>query len=285
MELVAALLAFPTVVFSGLLTLALMYWLFVVLGAVDIDAFGGATDGALEGATKGVLEGATKGVLEGATKGVLEGATKGVLEGAADHLGGAADGLDLDMDGDAGHPHEPAMGMSPSMLKLGSAPVTVVYSLFSLFGWMLSSLYVLTFGHPGVLGGVGIMLGSSVVGLLLTSIAIRPLAPIFKTRVAARSKDVVGQIATISTGKVTPKFGQALLPDGGAGLILEVRAEAGNKLKRGDRAVLIHYDAENHLYEVEKLPSHDDVRSEPPPDADASLTADAPGEPEKERRA
>ena len=40
-ELLAASLEFPTVVFTIVLGIVLVYWLFVLLGALDIDLFGG----------------------------------------------------------------------------------------------------------------------------------------------------------------------------------------------------------------------------------------------------
>jgi hypothetical protein len=39
-EFLAALQAFPTIIFSGLLGLMLLYWLTVIVGALDIDLFG-----------------------------------------------------------------------------------------------------------------------------------------------------------------------------------------------------------------------------------------------------
>ena len=47
----AIAMAFPTVIYSLLLGLALVYWIFVIVGALDIDMFdfGSAADGALEG--------------------------------------------------------------------------------------------------------------------------------------------------------------------------------------------------------------------------------------------
>ncbi|HTJ84657.1 MAG TPA: glycine zipper family protein [Polyangiaceae bacterium] len=237
--LLAAILAFPAVVFTVMLALAILYWLFVVVGAVDIDSFGGADD-AIEGAA-----GAAKGAMEGAV-----GAAKGAMEGVHDGL---------DVDGiDAGDPDGALAGIS-NVLKLGSAPVTVVYSLFALFGWLLTSLFAVTFGVPGALVGIGVMLGSAIVSLLLTSIAIRPLAPIFATKAAKKSADIVGKIATISTGQVTMKFGQATVADGGAGLSLQVRAEPGSDLKRGDKVVLVYWDKDLEAFHVEKLPSHDEV--------------------------
>jgi hypothetical protein len=45
--------------------------------------------------------------------------------------------------------------------------------------------------------------------------------------------------------------------DGGAGLIVQIRADAGS-LRRGDRVVLVYFDEESRVYQVEKLPDHDE---------------------------
>jgi hypothetical protein len=64
-EVLAVLTSFPTAVFTTVMLLCLVYWTFVILGALDLDFLGGAeghADGALEGAAKGAMQG----VFEGA---------------------------------------------------------------------------------------------------------------------------------------------------------------------------------------------------------------------------
>ena len=238
-EIFAVLFAFPAVVFTVLTALAMLYWVFVIVGAVDIDSLGGAKEGIMEGAVKGAFEG-------------VAGAAKGAADGAADGVAGAAKGAGDVYQG--GIEVEGAGAGFLSTLQLRNAPVTVVGSLFSILGLLMTGLYGLTFGVPSFLLGLPIFLGSSVASLLLTSFAIRPLAPIFKVHKAKKSPDFVGKIATISTGKVTERFGQATLEDGGAGLILEVREGRQNSLKRGDRVVLVHWDAAKEAFEVEPMP-------------------------------
>lgn len=238
-EILSVLLAFPTVLFTAVTALCLFYWLFVILGALDIDTFD-----SVSGAGKGAVEGAVKGAFEGAA-GALKGGAEGVT-GAVKGLG--ADGADLgdvSVDGSAS---------LLSFLHLRDAPVTVVFSLFSIFGLLVTGLYGLTFGVPSILVGIPLLLGSAVVSLLLTSFAVRPLAPLFRVNRAKRSSDFVGKIATISTGRVTDRFGQATLEDGGAGLILEIREGRSNDLKRGERVVLVHWDAAKEVFEVERMP-------------------------------
>ena len=67
MELLQSLLSFPVVLFTVPLGISVVYWMFVIVGAVDVDAFG------LDGAAEGLVEGATEGAVEGAAEGAMEG--------------------------------------------------------------------------------------------------------------------------------------------------------------------------------------------------------------------
>jgi hypothetical protein len=264
-EMLAVLLSFPTILFTGLLSLTVFYWLFVIVGALDTDALG-AADGAGHG-----MEGAVKGALEGAMKGGLEGAADAVGHGHVGHGHGHGDAdLDLDVEGaDAG---------LLAALRLRDAPMTVVISFFALFGWLITGLYGLTFGVPGWLFGSLLLLGTCVVSLVMTSLAIRPLAPAFKTQGATKNPGLVGKIAEVSTGEVTSRFGQATLNAGGSPFILQIR-DTSDTLKRGDKVVLVHWDAASNAFHVEKMP--DSISSlrlseEAQAEADALLAEPAP---------
>src|SRR6478752_4101843 len=64
-EVFVLALSFPSVVFTVLLGVVLIYWTFVMVGVIHI---GEGSEGALDGH--------------------IDGATKGMLEGAVDHVGG-----------------------------------------------------------------------------------------------------------------------------------------------------------------------------------------------------
>ncbi|MEL7370031.1 MAG: glycine zipper family protein, partial [Myxococcota bacterium] len=83
------IMAMPTVVFTALLGIVIVYWLFVVIGALDVDMIdvGADLDGIAEGAAEGAMEGAAEGAMEGATEGAMEGAAEGATEG----IGGAVE--------------------------------------------------------------------------------------------------------------------------------------------------------------------------------------------------
>ncbi|HEY8429258.1 MAG TPA: glycine zipper family protein, partial [Sandaracinaceae bacterium] len=210
-EFLATAFSPPTVVFTVLLGLALLYWLFVMLGALDLDLFepGGALDAA-----------------EGASEGAAEAAAEGGIGGLAGLL---------------------------SALRLRHAPVTVVLSLLSLFGW-LGSYFGMRYLAPlvpfgSVLAGLLVALGALAVALPLTSLVTRPLAPLFRTQRARGNADLVGKVVVIRTGRVDDKFGQATLEDGQAGLLLHVRCAAPDALQRGDRALILAWDEQRGAFE------------------------------------
>ena len=253
-QFLALALSFPSVVYTVLLGVALVYWVFVMVGAAHVNLLG---DGAADAAVDGALDGIAKGALEGATKGVLEGATKGVLEGAADQLG--------DVDGGVAHGGNAGI---VGALKLRSAPATVVLSGILLFSWIFTMLGMraveAALPEPGLaltLSKVALLVVAPLLSLFPTSLAVRPLARVFTPVKATTHDALVGKLCTIRTGTVTDRFGEALLEDGGAGVVVRVRVESGEKLARGDQAVIVGYDADKQEFTV--APMEDVLEEEP----------------------
>ncbi|RKH61377.1 hypothetical protein [Corallococcus aberystwythensis] len=249
----AALLAFPTAIFTILLGVVLAYWLCVIAGAAGIDLLDGDVN--LEGGAKamgGAFEGGAKavgGAFEGGAK-----ATSGLLEGGAKAVGGH----DV---GHAGHSHlhdaEAATGLLAA-LGFGGIPVTVSVSLVVFLSWSLSLLsgqatHAALSVLPSWLVSTGLGLVCAAAGTLAGGLAVRPLRPIFIARRAPGREALMGRVCTISSGSVTTKDGHATFDDGAAGLILNVFCDKPNQLKRGQPALILGYDAERGIYEVEPV--------------------------------
>lgn len=238
-ELVQLALGFPCVVYTVLLGAALVYWLFVIVGAASIDLLGdGAAEGALHGHELGDVG----------------------------HLHADGHALDHGGHGDAAHAHGGVLSGLLSALRLRSAPVTVVLSVFVLFAWLFSTMGMqatLAWLPPSSHGiaRIALFVLAPLFALPFTSLAVRPLARIFVPDDAPPRRDLIGQVCTIRTGTVTDTFGEATLEDGGAGLVLRVRVEGGEALQRGDRALVVAYDDEAHEFTVTKA---DALLDEPP---------------------
>lgn len=227
-ELLSSLFSMPTLPWTSALVVALVYWLTVILGALDVDALGGA-----EGKASGVGEAGA--------------------EVGASHVG----------DAPAASPgHEPVakaetLALLLSALGFRSVPVTISLSFVVLFGWIASYLLARHVApmlpDPDALGHAIVGALSLLFGLLAASLAVRPLAPLFVPRQGTRHRDLVGKVVRITTGRVDGRFGEARYEDGGADLTLQVRCADPDALSRGDEALVLDWDPESETFEVEPM--------------------------------
>jgi hypothetical protein len=222
-EFLNAILAFPTVLFTIPLGVVVVYWLFVLLGALDINLLG---DADLDG--------------HGHTDLHLDG--HGHVDGHLDAQGHA------DGHGHDGHDHGDADGYEGGVagliqtLGLGGVPVTLMLSLLILTAWVFS------IGGNELLGrdapdwqATLAALGSLGLAVPVTGLLIRPLRRFYRTIAAPQHRDLLGKICTVTTLRVDERYGQAEVEDGGAGLIVQVRSTDPGRLNRGDRAVIFDY--------------------------------------------
>lgn len=251
-EVLAIALSFPGVVYTVLLGVVLVYWLFVVVGAIHLSD---GSEGALGFDPEGAI-GAGKGALEGAAKGALQ----GHLDGMADATGdvgdaSAGDGGDAGADADS---DSTALALLVNALHLRSVPATTILSLIITFSWLVCTISMqvvsrdLPRGLGSVLGWV-VLFASPLLALPLTSLAARPLAKVFGHQAATANTDLIGKTCVVRTGTVTEKFGEALLEDGGAGLVVRVRIDRELLVRRGDHMLIVDWDSERESFLVEPV--------------------------------
>ena len=224
-EFLQTALTFPTVVYSMLLTVSALYWVVASTSLADGDAIDALSGG------HGHVH---------------------VHDGHV-HVGGHAD---------AGHGHghahgEDTAGAAAMLSRLGlrGIPLMVIATVFSLMGW-LGTYFVQLLALPRVPeglrapAGAAVMVAMLVPALLATSLLLRPLGRRLAKLNAGLSPSLIGQTGVIITPSLSGDYGQASVDDGGAGLILQVRLDAPNALRRGDRIVLIEYLDGQNAYRV-----------------------------------
>jgi hypothetical protein len=149
-------------------------------------------------------------------------------------------------------------GLAGLLLKLGlnGVPVTLILTLLFFFAWLFcyfAELLLLRFLPLGILRyplGLVVVLAALVLAVPVVGMLTRPLRPLFRKLEATSNKSVLGQIAVVRSGRVSLTQGEATLEDGGASLILRVRADEAQGFKRGDRVVLLEYLEAEHAYRV-----------------------------------
>jgi hypothetical protein len=233
-EFLQIALSFPTAIFSGLLIVIVLYWLFVIVGMVDIDLFDLDVD----------LD------LEGDFGDVDVDADVGDLDVDAD--------VDADVDGDMDIDADTSGGSFwvsvASALGLGTVPITIIASVLVLSTWILSFVSTYYLGPiigTGIVVSVGYTLASFILSLPITSLVVSPLKDLFRHEAITAGHSVIGQVCDITSGRVDEHFGQAKLDDGAAGLLLSVRSDSDEELSRGSKALIIGYNQEDNTYEVE----------------------------------
>jgi len=148
--------------------------------------------------------------------------------------------------------------MAGVLLKLGlnGVPLVIIVTLISLFGWFISFflVYLISPFVPGTIlefvFETIVLLGTLYVSSMITATIIKPLRPIFKAADQHVEKTIVGQVAIVRTGRVDKDFGEAVVEDGGAGLIVKVRSFRDEVFERGQKIVLLEYIDADNIYKV-----------------------------------
>ncbi len=226
-EFLSVATSFPTAVYTVLLSVVTVHWLLSALGILEIDTLDGllpdnvGTDG-----------------LHGA-------------HGAhAHHAHHGHDGHD-------GHGTEHG-GMSGLLMKFGlhGVPIMVVITIIAIVGWascFFFDLYVLSgmkLGALGVVADIATAIGGLLLSIPVARVVLAPVRRVMQRFAPVSQRPLLGRYAEVRSPEVTKTHGQAWLDDGGAGLILQVRAETSGQFVRGDRVVLIEYLEAQNAYRV-----------------------------------
>lgn len=205
------ILSFPTLFYTGLLGLTLLYWLSSLFGFADFD-FSDSADGIISESTELESTDAT--------------ASSGWM----------------------------------SKFKLDGIPITISISLVIFFSWMISFLVVHYYQGKieeewiAMMLDFWVLLLAPIISAPIVGSLLSPLKPVFqKLKESAEGRkahSLIGHTAIIRTNKVTTNFGDADIDIEGANLILKVRAEEPNSLKRGDSVVITDYIVDQNTYKV-----------------------------------
>ncbi len=186
--------SFPTVVFSVLLCVAIVYWLISLLGMGDVE-----TDGDID-------------------------------------AGGNFSGLMV-------------------TLGLQGVPLPLVLTLLFLIGWLASYFIDLVFGSvipAGLLHwlyAAAVIFAALVAGVLVTSIVVRPLRPLFRRAyLPPLQKRIIGTPCVVTSSTVTETTGRGEAHLDGAHLVLQLRSHT--PLSHRDRAVIIEHIPEKNAWWV-----------------------------------
>lgn len=210
--------SFPTVAYTALMAVVLLYWCMVIFAGLDLDALGGSAEG---------LDGA----VDAGTEGTFESASEG------------ASGFDA------------LHWLTQKRLPISvSASLVILAGWVASYVGSRVLLDPSAEGPAQVALAWAVGAGAFAVGWVVSSAAAPPLSPLFQTHAAEGNRDLVGKTCRVRTATVNESFGTAVVLDGASGDVIQVRyrGEAG-ALQRGSEALIVSYDPDDNTFLVEPM--------------------------------
>ena len=229
-----------------LLSVMVVYWVLVIIGAADLDMDGADAD------ITGDLDAGHSADLADAHSGGDAGIPMG------GHLDGHAPAAQ-------GPGHSGFWQTCGRLLHLGEVPLMIVLSVLSLFMWVFSVtanyLFNGTPGNRDAAIALLLLVPNLIAGLLFTRVALSPLGKIIRRMQTTESEveTVIGREGTVISSGVTETFGQIEIAAKGTPLTVNARvAPGGPSLPKGTE-VLVYAAGPDHIfYLVRPLHSIDD---------------------------
>lgn len=224
--------SFPTVVYTVLLLVVSTHWLLSALGILEVDTIDGLMPDGFGG----------------------HGAGHGIGHDIGHGIGhGVGHGHDIGH-GHGGHHHDADAGGLLMKFGLHGVPVMVVFTIIAIVGWSVcyfTDLFLLRDAKLGVLA-IPADIATMIAGLLLAipvgRMVLAPVRRILRRFAPVSQRPMLGRYAVVRSPEITQTSGTAEVDDGGAGLILQVRADVSGRFVRGDRIVLIEYLEDQNAY-------------------------------------
>ena len=223
--------------FTVMLGAIFVYWIMFIIGAVGLDAFDLDLDLDLDADMDVDLD----------------------VDVDADVDVDVEVDADIDVDGDmeassSGGASSGSLWISVlRFFNVGDVPLMVLVSVMVFCGWAMGILGNHYFNPELTTGrSMLLLLPNAVLSLLITKVVTTPVRKIFRHANAGVEAPIrmVGKTCVVTTGEVTPTFGQAQLVHEGPPITLNVRCSAERPLSKGDEAVITEHNKETNTYMV-----------------------------------
>lgn len=138
-------------------------------------------------------------------------------------------------------------------LSFGDVPFSIGLSFFTVQVWFyaLTGNFILNSILPlhAAIRLLGVFIVICPLAFFLTRKIVKPFEKIFKDHVDPYA-DLVGKTCQVTSYEVSEKFGTAEITTDGAPLLLHVRANDSDMLKKEDEALIVEYHSEENYYFV-----------------------------------
>jgi hypothetical protein len=216
-----AAIAWPNLPLTALLAFVVLYWLGVIIGALDLDLFHLDLHSDLDAHLD--------------------------LDAGAD--------LHSEMDGDIGHAGHGALGSFAIFLNMDKLPLTLVFSILITLWWAQAVILYHFFLQATPLLAWPLHLGTLILSVVLTKFITMPLAMAKKALGGDLDHGLtkaLGQIGVLEFDCSETQFSSVIIQTKGAPLIVKVKALQGD-IAEGSQVVLVDRAPDGDFYYVKKF--------------------------------
>ncbi len=219
---------FPTILFAVII----LYWVFVVIGALDLDFLNfdvdtGDVDVGMDADTEVDIDADfdTNVDTETEIESEVESNTEAII----------------------------SLNSVLSFFNIGKVPFMILMSFFTLSVWMISISTNYIFHNHSVIISILLLIPNMIVSLFVSKIITTPFAIIY-TKMAKNNEDnfeYQGKICTVIMTASHEKMGQAEINDDGSTFRINVKTKDKTTLEKGETGLIINYIPEQKCYLVE----------------------------------
>lgn len=235
---------FPTILFG----LIILYWLFVFIGALDMDFLNFDVEGDVD------MDVDVDADIDVEVDADLEIDADADVDVDADADVGAD--VDADADTDIGEVEGGVLISLNSVLSffnLGKVPFMILMSFFTLSMWVISISVNHILGNQSTLFSLVLLIPNIILSLIISKVLTTPFAMIY-TRMAKNNDDnfkYQGNMCKMIMPATDTKIGQAEINDRGNTFRVNVLTKEGTKIEKGESGLIINYIASKKCYLVE----------------------------------
>jgi hypothetical protein len=213
---IVSLFAFPTAIFSVAMGVAVLYWLLVIVGALDID----------------------------------------LLHVGDHDVGGHGGHDAGEHDSHVGtNPNAVLEFLRIGQVPITIIASIFTFFGWSVCLAASTFVRPIVPGWSWWLFGAVALVVALVVAVLGTGVAVAPLAKVFSLDNQPKADDLIGKMVEVTSSEVTSRYGTARHDrPSGEDLILNVSCDPIHVFKRGDQAVVLDYERATGIYRIAPLP-------------------------------
>jgi hypothetical protein len=228
-ELLEASVALVNILPTILMVFVIMYWLIVVFGLIDMDAFHVDLDHDVS------IEHEVHAFHSQADLFTKDVAVKELP--ATTHAGAGG-----------------WMQTTLVFFNLGKVPFMIVMSFLILSMWAISILVNHYTGNTSVIISLGLLIPNLVVSAFIAKILTTPFVKVFSYLQNDPDKQqVLGQVCTVLLPAGSGRIGQAVISNKGNTILLNVKSADGHTLEKGKNAIVLEFNKDKHYYLIQSF--------------------------------